>query len=379
MTVFKTREREFLRLAADVSVSHEELAEAAAAGPDWAQVFELALKHQLDGVLAWRLRDERLDGIVPTRVREECQGQAQHLEGIPRQRYLADLSLVVEAMSALPAGWIVHGGPVPYLCHGGDFWPRDCDNIDLVVCEENHGAAASALADLGAAPAISDQDDLRAELPHGSHLHVHGAKGARWDRAECDPFFLEENSHAEIGGLSVPVATGGRAAALVALGAYRSLSWGGPLPLSKLAHVANLAAGDWSAVSRAAEILAARAARGGPYAWSEATYRRAILSPLRWLLRFVGAAYGGVPAELLRTELEPPLLWPHQGEGLALPCWTWRALPEVEHYVFDWRERHHLAGLVSARLWERYPEADLSWPEPVRKTPAGHVGLRPRP
>jgi hypothetical protein len=78
--VFKGAEHEFLRMAALAQPDWEGIRSLIQEGISWEALEEVGARHQLDGVLSWRLLAPELGGTVPTAAQER------------RRSRLADLS-----------------------------------------------------------------------------------------------------------------------------------------------------------------------------------------------------------------------------------------------------------------------------------------------
>jgi len=150
--IFSTPEREWLRLSAvGPNPDWPALQRIARTALDYGKLRRLAGLHQLDGVVAWRLCDEHMDGVAPNIVREHCQGHLDWLNA-NRDLWLKSGAPVFAALNASDLPWITAGGPVQYapLALPDDVWPRVFDHFILHVPEEHHLEACRVMSSAGA-------------------------------------------------------------------------------------------------------------------------------------------------------------------------------------------------------------------------------------
>jgi len=130
--IFSTPEREFLRLCAMVKPDWAAMAQIARTALDYGLLRRLSLLHQLDGVVAWRLLDDKLDGIVPEIVREDCRRYLDYLDGV-NAPWWGEVTDFCATLERLGYRFIVNGGPSQYSPLGIKHFPRQWDDLDIVV------------------------------------------------------------------------------------------------------------------------------------------------------------------------------------------------------------------------------------------------------
>jgi len=131
-SVFSTPEREWLRLAAMLNPPWPAMVQIARTALDYGALRRLAPLHQLDGVVAWRLCDERMDGVAPNIVREDCQRYLDHLDGA-NASWWVQVGQFCDALENRRIEYVVHGGPVQYAPLSIEHFPRSWDAIDIEV------------------------------------------------------------------------------------------------------------------------------------------------------------------------------------------------------------------------------------------------------
>ena len=132
---FSTPEREWLRQAARVEPDWPAMTRIARTALDYGQLRHMALLHQLDGVVAWRLLDERMDGVVPNIVRDDCRQYLDWLNGVPRQHFADCLRPALAALDGAGITWVSTSGPIQYAPLGmfATAWPREWNDFDVLV------------------------------------------------------------------------------------------------------------------------------------------------------------------------------------------------------------------------------------------------------
>jgi hypothetical protein len=129
---FTIPEREFLRQVAMVEPSWDAMKKIAMTACDWGELQRTAMLHQLGGVLAWRLQDERLVPAVPDIVRERG---VTHLRRAKRQSapLLADLLALLAIVQEQGWPYAIHGGASQYLPLAIPHIPRVWGDIDIEI------------------------------------------------------------------------------------------------------------------------------------------------------------------------------------------------------------------------------------------------------
>ena len=189
--IFSTPEREFLRLSAMAEPDWPAMTRIARTALHYGELRRLALLHQLDGVVAWRLLDERMDGIAPNIVRDDCQRYMDWVDGY-NQSYWSAVSSVLTNLDKLGIRYAIQGGPAQYLPLGITHWPRTWDGLQLDLdITENHIAAV--VQDLNATVKQWGPRHWELLLPNELHCDVtayptdddpyyEGATWTPWDR-----------------------------------------------------------------------------------------------------------------------------------------------------------------------------------------------------
>lgn len=130
--IFSSPEREVLRQCAALKPDWSAMRAIARTALDYGKLRRLALLHQLDGVVAWRLRAPELDGTVPNIVRDDCQRYLDYLRGA--QDPLWDsFDTYCGALKAEGIQFAVTSGPVQYAPLGPPVWPREWSNVRIDI------------------------------------------------------------------------------------------------------------------------------------------------------------------------------------------------------------------------------------------------------
>ncbi len=127
---FSTPEREFLRLAAMAQPDWQAMRQIAITALDYGVLRRTALLHQLDGVVAWRLIDERLEGVVPELVRQRSQS---YLDWLHAAQYSVWNRFDQCCLKLKEVGirFAVTSGPIQYAMINIPYCPREWRNIHI--------------------------------------------------------------------------------------------------------------------------------------------------------------------------------------------------------------------------------------------------------
>jgi len=169
--VFRVPEREFLRLCAMIDPDWASMRQIARTALDYGVLRRTALLHQLDGVVAWRLLDDRMDGIAPNIVRDDCQRYVDHLAGYNRPRWeeFARFEAAVER-AGLPH--VVKGGPAQYAPLGISGWPRSWADFDMYGTADSIAPILSIAIEAGAESTQFEQYEWLLRLPGGACIDL---------------------------------------------------------------------------------------------------------------------------------------------------------------------------------------------------------------
>jgi hypothetical protein len=238
---FATNEREFLRIAAMAKPDWGELARLCRTAMDYGLLRRTALLHQLDGVVAWRLLDARLDGIVPNIVRDDCQQYLDWCNGWG-SRYWDAISPIIEQLDDADITYVFHGGPAIYAVLGIPNWPRCWLDIDLCIRSSADKETTDFLADLGIDAIHKGPQWHRVGLLEGYHCDIYGCLRV----GTTENYFVDWDIYAgrqktDFLGHSWWVSTPLSQLLLEAISAHGEVHWKAfRLPLWSLAFIANV-------------------------------------------------------------------------------------------------------------------------------------------
>jgi len=240
--IFSTNEREFLRLAGLADPDWPELRRMGIEAMDWGYMRRMASGHQLGGVVAWRCVDERLDGICPEIVRENCRGYLSWLDFKGRQ-YVEQAKAAVAPLVTAGIPYIDVGSAPCYALLGMDHWPRTWQDMDAYIPTSRWYEAQAALkAEEFSARApylitARDTDSFALEVL---------TRSPEWEKIE-DAFRGWQKLFADVRtyticGMTSPVPSPELWLWLLAECTYGTICWlGGALPVWALARLANIA------------------------------------------------------------------------------------------------------------------------------------------
>lgn len=244
---FATPEREFLRLAALANPDWTALRHIARTALDYGALRDLALLHQLDGVIAWRLKSPELDGTVPNIVRDDCAGYLAWLHQA-NQPYCAAVVEVLTRLTEAGVEFAVLGGPWQYAPLGiTDEWCREWQDIDIHVHADDPTVFAQARAAVSA--------HWRQQWEYWWACDY--APGVRIEMGEHDPTsttalldICADTEPRVFAGVAAPVPTAPGRLAMTAIKLWQTaIVAQGRLSLWQLARIANEP--DWTACYRA--------------------------------------------------------------------------------------------------------------------------------
>jgi hypothetical protein len=281
----------------------------------------------LDGVLAWRLLDPQMDGIVPDDVRQKCRGDLEWLNANGRDPWLRNAAVIVEKMNALGVPWAMIGGPGQYapLNMPADCWPRTWDDFDIHVDVSEAASISAVVAALGEEALPLDPTGPDAvpsrwvvKMPPGMEVDLF-TKLVYWD-GDDDPWLPWKNAVTQtIHGLTFPMQEPLQYAMGLARNTWSSAwSQSARLPLWGLARLAawtGQAGWSWERllsflaadVQRWRADLAANAPKPGTEAVSE---WQCCAYCIAWVLDAADRVYRIYPPEIREAGLLPPELRP---------------------------------------------------------------------
>ena len=382
--IFSTPEREFLRLSAMSSPDWPAMITIARTALHYGELRRLALLHQLDGVVAWRLLDDRMDGVAPNIVRDDCQRQLDNLAWA-NGKWWAEAVDFCERLDAAGISYTMRGGPAQYACLGIPAWPRSWSDIDLFVPITSEAAVQKIAADMGGTYTRWFAAWWSVSLP--SEL--------RFDCEVCPNEEVSWDMFAGARDVSVLGATQHIPSAEAWVAHWAWNTWktvsrhATPLPLWALARIKGVIdnASGWSwenfgALLRA-NIATIVAHADMPASWrAEDVHERNVPAYyILQLLSIVDRVYGLFPPDItigtliapheLRT---PPIITegeyrvhdqPYEMQFRLLEWGTW---PGDEAFLFDYYERTGTQARLAAGLWRetgKHDKAGVSY-DPVQ-------------
>ena len=370
--VFKRAEHEFLRIAARVTPRWERLCSLGQTpGFDWSYLRVTALAHQLDGIVAWRLLAEELDGTVPNIVRDDCQRYLDYIDGYG-VTWREDWELLRSALEAANIEYVQWGGIIPYAEYVLPSWPRMVSDIDLAVPGKQLAAVRAVFASLGPGRDIAYDNDwvVEAILPGGTPAHC-------W----CDPtdqetacrnasWVFEGAQDLDYLGVRTRVPAPGVLLLQQALDTWSSVhNDAGPLPLNPLAYIANLAQrltdDDLALIGKVAEAEGQRITRQSPHISEEdrmwAAFDIGAVGRAAWIIERAYEVYE-LPAALLdavgryKPQEEPAFpVWDDYGTFSSYTWRRWSVWPGAEAFMFDHRGTRDPLFHVARGLWQEVP------------------------
>ena len=246
--MFTLPEREFLRLALSATPDFSAMTQIARTALSYGELRQLAGLHQLDGVVAWRLLDERMDGVAPNIVREDCQRYLDHLDGANAD-YWQQVGYVCNQLREADLRFVVVSGPVQYLPLGMPHFPRRWNDID--ICLEARPEDFSRVAKLLGDAAATQVEPLYWAMTLQSGLNVEITAGHA-DESDQRGFYplLKAPQEVEWQGLTMPIPDGASWVACLACRSWLSVAQlCAPLPLWALARLA-----AWEPLTTAAAV-----------------------------------------------------------------------------------------------------------------------------
>ena len=367
---FSTPEREALRLCAMVEPDWSALTQIARTALDYGRLRRLALLHQLDGVVAWRLLDDKLDGVVPNIVREDCQRYLDHLNGYG-VAWRADWELLRSALEAAGIEYVQWGGIIPYAEYPLPSWPRMISDIDLAAPGDKLAAVREVFGSFGLEKRVAYDGDTDAEviLPGGTPANCRCApNNSEW---ACRNAAWVFDGAQDLVYLGAQIRTPSAAALLLqqALDTWSSVhNDAGPLPLHALAYIANLAARltttDMALIERAAKAEGERISKQAPLIGDDDAIWRAFdvgaVGRAAWVINRASEAYE-LPEVLLEAvgrhkPQEEPAFPVWDSRTFAAYTWhRWADWPGAESFMFDHRGTCDPTFYVNQGLWQRVP------------------------
>ena len=241
-------EREFLRLAALGDPDWATMQVLLSRNFDLQQMIATAGLHQLDGVVAWRLLDERVIGHVPQSIRDYCQ---DHLGWLNKQRgtWMGLAKQLVEVIAGFDQPWYYWGFPTSYGLYGIDpeQWPRVATGTEFYVWGVTPDELAQALKGIGTIEILA-QEGRGLVLVLSGIEHWFLCLSSKWEESHdylrADDFWIEQIKEVAVYGVPLQVLPLEAQLLVRGLKIMGALSGGSPLSLGEFAHIANLAMSD---------------------------------------------------------------------------------------------------------------------------------------
>jgi hypothetical protein len=241
--VFNVPEREFLRLALAARPDFSAMTRLARTALHYGKLRQLAGLHQADGLVAWRLLDERMDGVAPNIVRDSCQRHLDYLNGAGfRERWADSARRIGDALKERSIPHYYSGSPSYYGAWGMDpsCWPRAATGGCFTALSSDASALADILAPLGTTEVLSWC--VTAVRPDGQRLWINLAPVSPTDCGDVtvSASWFEHVRLREVCGVELPLLP--EEAALILRGSDVTYDVANlcPLSLGSLAHIACL-------------------------------------------------------------------------------------------------------------------------------------------
>ena len=163
---FSNNEREILRLMAMATPDWDEMRRLGKEAMHWGKMRFDARCHQLEGVAAGRCVDERLDGICPEVVRNECFAELQRIDEY-NQTWMKMTQDFITTLESRDIRYLVTGGVTIGSLYGTK-WTRPLNHLDVLVHPDDVKVATTAMEELGWEPPDLSFDDLPGVVRYGS-------------------------------------------------------------------------------------------------------------------------------------------------------------------------------------------------------------------
>ncbi len=386
--MFSRPEHEFLREAAKAHADRGMLT-ALAEVCDMQHVVNLSERHQLDGVVAWRVTEWDLP--CPKEVRDWAEARPSYIA----QAMVGWAAEAQTASDLLTAAGVKHAFaacPPCYLPYGMPSFPRCTDNMDVLVANGDYGAAINAFLGLAGVQSSAtepwpvdkaERAALAGSAPYRIHLHCSGevktlwpaiygrefrvklqASTGRWRKSSfasltC-PAALDGLREAEVFGSTLPVASPETEACYLAYDIYSGPWKDGRQSLGGISAICNAVRSqgfDWTRCFAILEDMKARAdeaptafppngvAQSAVHTWwSGRPQQESLLSWTLWGWSLVQDVYGCFPSESIAHALSilgdvpDPSIWLRGSGGWRAHAWDrgWGGTDGVETFIFEW-------------------------------------------
>jgi hypothetical protein len=322
----------------------------------------------LDGVLAWRLLDPHLDGIVPEDVRQECRGHLEWLKEVGKP-YWRESCEFAALLDHLGIQYVAIGGPGQYAPLGIDCWPRKWDDCDFDVHVESTADLERIAKASGATTVLRHSPGWwELALTGGTRISLASLLVSEHDAGESwSPFDFPTRHVAILGGeITVPSPVS-YVFHMAASTAYAVLHNATQMPLWALARLRawmDDPEWDWHAFAR---LLKHDISWTAGYARSRPDLaphlRNAAAYCALWTLRMADRVYDVLSGHSADSLITPhPLLDPcpevteRDGEGYVLHVLEWDNYPGDEAFLFNPAFRQGRAERVAAGVWKLHPD-----------------------
>ena len=344
--VFSTPEREFLRLCAMAKPDWPAMIAIARTALSYGELRGLAGLHQLDGVVAWRLLDERMDGVAPNIVRQDCQRYLDHLDG--QAGKLTALGALSERLTEQGVRYAIMGGPMQYAPLGIEHWPRTWHHFHIYADADSELALEEIAAGIDAHAVRVDADWWRCATA-GIEIELWAVLPGELSMPWLDGDF-ETVATENVLGINLPRLSATRLFLHLARETYGAVFeeatrlplWG----LARLSAWSDMPDFSWNDALGLLEKLDALPSRiGGP-------------SPgrmIRWTLaaaaRVCGLAYDG-PADTAFSFASIGRLQTAGRRQHTYSVYEWAAYPGDEAFIFDQQRTDDLAARLTSGIWQ---------------------------
>lgn len=384
---FSTREREFLRLAALADPDWATMQVLLSAGLDYESLKRDALAHQLDGVVAWRLLDERVAELVPASAREDCQRRLDWLAEYNRI-YWEEVQGFCAMLKERDIEHAVQGGPAQYAPLGIDVWPRTWGDADIAVRISTE-AEMQAIADASGAVKVTrwSSDAWLLHFPGGTRIDLENTlpwfDGVKTTWKE----WQSPSINVSVFGVEIMIRELAQYVLYMASSTRRSMIHAAArLPLWGLARLANwIARPDWSWKEFGRllndEIVACDQVESEARHLWRPTELAEVSHVAGWALcslEIADRVYGILPNDVTLDSLVPARRWrasildvvggpiPEYAEEYVCQFCEWVQYPGDEAFLFDYAEVEGLEARLKAGLWRLCPD---SRPETWQRDP----------
>jgi len=370
--VFERAEHEFLRIAAMVEPGWEKLRQLGQDDFDWQYLRETALLHQLDGVIAWRLLDTELNGVVPNTVRDGCRQYSDHLDQ-QGDLWRDDWGKLRDALENADIEYVQWGGIIPYAEYPLPMWPRVISDIDIAVPGKQLASMREVLEIFGSIHFPSIEVDATVVLPGGTPVYCRcDSLDGEW-ACRSEAWVFENASDFTYLDIQTRVPSPSALLLQQALDTWSSVhNDAGPLPLHALSRQSNLANRvkelaavlDLASDEEDRRLASVRAENPREteldQLWLESEV--SAFNKATWLMEIADEVYG-LPDEIMvpmrQFEFDETIPFYAFGDRTFERCawYRWKHWPGTESFMFEHRGTCNPEHYVNAGLWESVPGA----------------------